>query len=182
MSIHYTLHNIKSEYKNKFKLSGRTWNETFDLTDGSYTIAHIQEYFLWIVKKQKSTMESSEESPILIYPNVIKNRIVFKIKAVYKLELLTNETINLLGDGPIIDQNNNGKNVPELQRITSVLLHCNVVHHDHLQNSKLLYSFVPNNSFDRLLSIQSRELIHTKHQTLFLTTLKSGLKTKTIIL
>ena len=41
-------------------------------------------------------------------------------------------------------------------------MHCNFVHKDHLQSSKLLYSFVPNNSFGRLLSIQPGELIHTK--------------------
>ena len=69
LSIYYTRQNVKSEYKNnKFKISGLTWDETFDLPDGSYTIADIQDYFLYIVKKHESIM-SSEESPILIYPN-----------------------------------------------------------------------------------------------------------------
>ena len=46
LSIYYTWKNIKEEYKNnKFKLSGRTWDETFDLPDGSYTIEDIQDYF-----------------------------------------------------------------------------------------------------------------------------------------
>ena len=163
LSIYYTWQNIKDEYKNnKFKITAPTWNETFDLPDRSYTIADIQDNFLGIVKKHESDITSSEESPILIYPNVIKNRIVFKIKAGYKLKLLTNGTMKLLGDGTIIDQNKNDKNVPELENATSVLLHCNAVRNDHLQNSKLLYSFVPNNSFGRLLSIQPRELIHAK--------------------
>ena len=64
--------------------------------------------------------------------------------------------MKLLGDGPITDRNKNGKNVPELEKVTSVLLHCNFLHNVHLQNSKLLYSFVPNNSFGKLLSIQPR--------------------------
>ena len=162
LSIHYTWQNVKDEYENnKFKLSGLTWNETFDLADGSYTIADIQDYFLWI-DGHETDVKSSEESPVLTYPDTIKNRIVFKIKTGYKLELLTNEAMALLGDGPITDQNKSGKNVPELEKVTSALLHYNVVHNDHLQNSKLLYSFVPNSSFGRLLSIQPLKLIDTK--------------------
>ena len=71
-----------------------------------------------------------EESPVLIYLNKIKNRIVFKIKPIYKLELLTNETMRLLGDGPIIDTDKKGVNMPELVQVHFVLLHCN----DYLQN------------------------------------------------
>ena len=127
LSICYTWQNIKDEYKNnKFKITAPTWKETFDLPDGSYTIADIHDNFWRIVKKHEIDIISSEESPILIYPNVIKNRIVFKIKTGYNLELLTNEAIKLLGDGPIIDQNKNDKNVPELEKVTSVLLHSNV--------------------------------------------------------
>ena len=70
--------------------------------------------FLWVIKKHETDVESSEESPILIYPNKIENRIVFKIKAVYKLELLNNETMKLLGDGPVIDTIKNSENVPRL--------------------------------------------------------------------
>ena len=92
----------------------------------------------------------------------MKNRIVFKIKTGYKLELLTNETMRLLGDGSIIDQNKNDRNVPELEQVHSLLLHCNVVHNSYLQNSKLLYTFVPNNTFGRLLSVQPTVLIQSK--------------------
>ena len=56
--------------------------------------------------------------------------------------MLKNETMALLGDGPIIDANKNGKNVPELEKKHFVLLHCNFVHNGYLQNSKLLYTFV----------------------------------------
>ena len=94
MSIYYTWQNVKEEYENnKFKLIGPTWDETFDLSDGNYTIADIQDYFLFIIKEHETGVKSSEESPILIYPNKIKNRIVFKIKAGHKLWLLTNETM-----------------------------------------------------------------------------------------
>ena len=57
-----------------------------------------------MIQKHESTIETNEESPILIFPNEVKNRIVFKIKTGYKLELLTKETQKLLGDGPLIDK------------------------------------------------------------------------------
>ena len=92
MSIYYTRQNVKEGYKNnKFKLIGPTWDETFDLPDGSYTISDIQGYFLYIIKKHE-TITSSEESPILIYPSKIKYMIGFKIKTGYKPQMLTNET------------------------------------------------------------------------------------------
>ena len=122
------------------------------MPDGSYTVAVIQDYFLYTIKKHE-TITTNEESLILIYPNKIKNWIVFKIKTGYKLELLTNETMKLLGDGPVIDTNKNGDNVPELENVHSVLLHCNVFHNDYLHDSKLLYTFVPDKSFGQLLSI-----------------------------
>ena len=116
---------------------------------------------MYIIKKHVS-ITSSEESPVLVYPNKIKNRIVFRIKTGYKLELSTNETMRLLGDGPLVDANKNGQNVPELEIVHLVLIHVNVVHNDYLQNSKLLYSFVPEKSFGELLVIEPKALIQSK--------------------
>ena len=74
LSIYYTWQNVKSEYKNnKFKISSSTWDETFDLPDESYSIADIQDYFEFIIKKHE-TVTSDESSPVLIYPNKIRNR------------------------------------------------------------------------------------------------------------
>ena len=94
LSIYYTWKNIKSEYKNKFKISAPTWNDTFDLPDGSYLISDIQDYFEFIIKKHETL---TENPPVQIYPHKIKNRIVFKIRTGYKLELLTPQTMKLLG-------------------------------------------------------------------------------------
>ena len=92
LSIYHTQKNMKSEYSNnKFKISAPTWNDAFDLPDGSYSIADIQDYFEFIIKKHETL---TENPPIQIYPNKVKNRIVFKIKTGYKLELLTPETID----------------------------------------------------------------------------------------
>ena len=95
LSIYYTWKNINSEYNNnKFKSSAPTWNDTFDLSDGSYSIANIQDYFDFIIEKHETL---TENPPVQIYPNKIKSRIVFKIKTGYKLELLTSETMKFLG-------------------------------------------------------------------------------------
>ena len=54
LSIYYTWKNIKSEYNdNKYNISAPTWNDTFDLPDGSYSIADIQDYLEFIIKNTK---------------------------------------------------------------------------------------------------------------------------------
>ena len=108
LSIYYTWKNIKLEYKNnKFKISAPTWNDTFDLPNGSYSIADIQDYFECIIKKNETI---SNISPILIYENKIKNRIIFKIKSGYKLEFLSKETMALLESSiSTINSNKNGE-------------------------------------------------------------------------
>ena len=130
LSIYYTWKNIKSEYNNnKFKISAPTWNETFDLPDGSYSIDDIQDYFEFIIKKYETL---TENPPIQIYPNKIKNRIIFKIKNGYKLELLTPETMKLLGSThKDFDKDKNWENLPKLKIVEVVLVHCNLVKNDY---------------------------------------------------
>ena len=64
------------------------------MPDGSYSIADIQDYFEFIIEKHETL---TENPPIKIYPNKTKNRIVFKIKTGNKFELLSSETMKLLG-------------------------------------------------------------------------------------
>ena len=46
LSIYYTWKNIKNSYNNnKFKISAPTWNNKFELPDGSYSVSNIQDYF-----------------------------------------------------------------------------------------------------------------------------------------
>ena len=113
LSIYYTWKNLKSTYKNnKFKISAPTWNETFDLPDGSYNISEIQDYIEYIIKKHEAI---GGYAPILIYANTINNRIIFKIKTGYKLELLSKETMKLLASTKdIIDSDKNSENVHSL--------------------------------------------------------------------
>ena len=116
LSIYYTSQNIKSEYKiNKFRISAPIWNDTFNLPDCSYSIADIQDYFEFIIKKHETL---TENPPIQIYPNKIKNKIVFNINTGYKLELLTPETMKLLGSTKKdIDSGKNSENVPKLLKL-----------------------------------------------------------------
>ena len=112
LSICYTWKNIKSEYKNnKFKILAPSLNDTFDLP---YLFEDIQDYFEFIKKHETLT----GNPPIQIYPNKIKNRIVFKIKNGYKLELLTPETMKLLGSTKKdVDLDKNSENVPKLESV-----------------------------------------------------------------
>ena len=54
LSIYYRWKNIKSAYNsNKFKISAPTWNDVFDLPDGSYSVSDVQDYFEYIVKNMR---------------------------------------------------------------------------------------------------------------------------------
>ena len=79
LSIYYTWKNIKKSYNNKFKILA-----SFKLPDGSYSVSDIQDYFEYILKKY---VENTNKPSIQIYVNKIENRITFKFKNGYALEL-----------------------------------------------------------------------------------------------
>ena len=89
-------------------------------------------------------MKLADIPPVQIYVNKIKNRIVFKIKTSYKLELLTPETMILLGSTKRdVDQDKDGEDVPKLESVEVVLVHCNLVNNKYQQAFKVLFTFVP---------------------------------------
>ena len=161
LSIYYTWKNVKSDYNNnKFKISAPTWNDTFDVPNGSYSIAALQNYFEYIIKKHEII---ADVSPVLIYVNEINNRIVFKIKSGYKLELLSKETMKLLGStSNSIDKDKNRELVPKLESVDLVLVHCNVVNNSYQQASKALFTCVPNKKYGQLITISLETLIMLK--------------------
>ena len=146
------MENVKSSYNNnKFKISAPTWSEEVELQDGSYSVSYIQDYFEHILKKHS---ESVDNSSIRMYIDRIENRITFKIKNGYYLELLTPETMKLLGSTESkITKDKNSENVPHLEIVELVLVHCNLVNNDYQQDSRILFTFVPNKSFGSLLEI-----------------------------
>ena len=161
LSIYYTWKNIKSSYKNnKFKISAPTSSDDFELPDGSYLVSDIQDYFECILKKHNENVDSPS---IRIYINKIETRITFKIKNGYYIELLTPETMKLLGSNESkITKDKNGENVPYLEIAAVVLVHCNVVNNDYQQDSRILHTFVPNRSFGSLLEISPKNQIFLK--------------------
>ena len=118
------------------------------MSDGSYSLPDIQDHFGYILKKPgKNTVNPS----LKIYTNIKENRITFKIKTVYYLELLTSETMKLLGKAKSkITKDKNGEKVPYLEITEVALIHCNVVNNSYQQNSSVLYTSVPNKSFSQL--------------------------------
>ena len=91
LSIYYinsfiTLKKIKSSCNNnKIKISAPTWNDEFELPDGSCFVSNLQDYFEYILKKHG---EDVDEPSVQIYVNETENRIAFKIKNGYSIELL----------------------------------------------------------------------------------------------
>ena len=110
LSIYYTWKNIKSSYNNNnVKIPAATWNDKFELPDGSYSVSDIQHYFEYISEKQG---ENIDNPSLRIYVNKIENRIKFKIKTWHYLEHLTPETMILLGSTESkITKDKNGKNM-----------------------------------------------------------------------
>ena len=89
-----------------------------------------------------------------MYVNRIENRITFKIKNGYYLELLTPETMKLLGRTESkITKDKNDEKVPHLEIVELVLVHCSLVNNDYQRDSRILFTFVPNKSFGSLLEI-----------------------------
>ena len=87
------------------------------------------------------------------------NRIVFEIKTGYKLELLTPETMRLLGSTKkVADEDKNEENVPKLESVEVLLVHCNLVKNDYQHSSKDLFSFAPNKQFGQLINISPHSL------------------------
>ena len=105
----------------------------------------------------------AENPHIQIYLNKIKNRIVFKRKTGYRLELLSPEIMKLLGSTKKdVDKDNDGEDVPKLESVEIVLMHCNLVNNSYQQASKVLFTFVPNKQFGQLITISPHILTMLK--------------------
>ena len=96
----------------------------------------------------------TENLPVEIYLNKIKNRIVFKIKTGYKLELISPEIMKLLGSAKKdVDKDKDGEDVPKLESVEVLLVHCNLVNNTYQKASKVLFTFVPSEQFGQLITI-----------------------------
>ena len=136
LSIYYIWKNIENIYNNyKFKISAPTWNDEFELPDGSYLISDILHYFKYTLKNYG---ENIDNPSVRIYINKIGNRPTLKIKTGYCLELLTAETMKLLGcTKNKTTKYKNGEYVPHLEITEVVLVQCNIVRNDNQQDSRV---------------------------------------------
>ena len=101
----------------------------------------------------------------MIYVNKIENRITFKIKTGYYLELLTRDTIKLLESTKIkITNDEIHENGLHLEINEVALVHCNIVNNYYQKDSWVLYTYVPNNSFGQLLDISPKHFIPLKSE------------------
>ena len=109
LSIYYTWKNVRKQYKNnKLKILAPTWNDEFELPDGSYSVSDIQDYIEYIIKKHETLLIIL---PIHVCINRINVRLVFKMKDRYKLELQTPEIMTLFGSTEkIIEETEKGEN------------------------------------------------------------------------
>ena len=143
LSIYYTWNLNIATVNLKFQLQKFQFNE-------------IQGYFEYIIKKHETIADNPS---VEIYVNKIKNRIFLKIQTGYKLELLTPETMKFLGSTKKdVDKDKDRENVPKLESVEVVLVHCNLVKNDYQHTSKVLITFVPNKQFDQLVNISRHSL------------------------
>ena len=104
----------------------------------------------WVYLKKHN--QKINNPSIWIYVNKVENRITFKIKTGYYLDLLTPETMKLLWNSENkITKDRNGENVPYLEITEVALVYCNIVNNDYHQHWRVLYTFVPNKPFVSLL-------------------------------
>ena len=109
---------------------------------------------LLYLKKHETVTDNPS---IMICKNKIENRIAFKIKTGYYLKLLTPGTMKLLERTESKKaKDENGENVPHLEITEVILIHWNIVNNDYLQNSTVLYKFLPDKSFGQLLGISPK--------------------------
>ena len=156
------MENIKKVYKNyKFEIPTPTWNEKFVLPYGSYSVSDIQDYFKYNFKKRETV---ADDLSVKIYVNKIENGITFKIKTGHYLEVLMPETMKLLGSTKNkITKDENGENVPQLDITELILVRSNIVNNSYQQDSRVLYTFVPNRSFGQLLDVSPKNFIFLKN-------------------
>ena len=153
LRIYYT-------WKNKFKISPPTWIKKIELPDGSYSVSDIQDYFKYIIKKHKIV---TDNLPIKMYVNKTENRMTFQIKRGYYLQLLTSEMMKLLGSTKNkITKDEDGENIPCSETTEVVLVHCNIVKNDYKEDSRVLFTIVPNKSLGQLLDISPKYYIFLK--------------------
>ena len=104
----------------------------------------------------------TDNPPIRIYVNKIENKTTFRITTGYYLQPLIHETMKLLETTKKIAKDQNGENVTCLKITEVVLVNCDIANNDYQQDSRVLYTFIPNKSFDQVFNISPKNFIFLK--------------------
>ena len=129
------------------------------MPDGFY-IKYSRLFWVYLKKEHGENLDKPSAK---IYVNKIENRITFKIKNKYSLELLTPETMELLGSTENkITKDKKGEDLLHLEITEVLLVHCNIVNNDCQQDSRVLHTFVPNKTFGSLMEISPANHIFLK--------------------
>ena len=127
------------------------------MPDGCYYMSYTKDYIDYIIKKNETLRTIS---PNNVYINRINNRLVFKIKDRYKLELQMRETVGLFGSTKeLIDKI---KNEEKVQSLEVVFVQCNLVDNQYQQKFEVLYTFSPYKSYAYLLNVVPSNLVFLK--------------------
>ena len=124
----------------------------------------LYQIFKIVLTTFKKKDEKKKNNPsVKIYVNKIENIITFRIKNLYSPEILTPETMKLLGSTENkITKDKNGENVPHFEITEAALVHCTIVNNDYQKDSRVLYTFLPNKPFGSLLEISPANHIFLK--------------------
>ena len=163
IDLWYNWHNITQALGNHtFTYTDNDTLFPVTLPDGSYTVKNINNFLHHTMEtnghfdstKNKS---SGNRYSINIHANATYNRITLKIGARSGISFGVGLAKMLGADAnTMYNATENCPNVPQLENVTSVQVHCNLVYNEYQSDSSLLYSFSPNNSYGALLSITPR--------------------------
>ena len=118
-----------------------------------------QNYIKYIIEKHETL---TTILPINVYINRINDRLLFKIKDRFKLELQTPETVKLFRSTKKIDDKKDGENMPSLEVVEVVLVQCNLVDNQYEHKPEVLYTFTLNKFYAYLLSVEPSNLVFLK--------------------
>jgi hypothetical protein len=158
LSMYYSWFNIAEKYgNNKFQYKRLSDSRTFDvvLPDGSYEVKDINDYLYHFMKLKNDA--KPDEKHITLTNNIIFYRVAIDVDDKYELIIPAKGLGEVLGftkGQPIKNNTVNGDSIPQLEKVETVLVHCNLVYNKYRNDTHLLYSFTPDEKFGSLLNIK----------------------------
>ena len=163
MTMYYSWPNIAERYGNNkffYQQNDITIENGFaeiTILDGLYEIKDINNYLHFVMKSSGDKPDDKGHYGISINANRIYNRVTISVNNNYILELPSkgfNEILGFKNNLSIINQEINGNEIPQVERVESVFVHCNLAQNSYQLDSSLIYSFTPDKPAGSLLNIK----------------------------